>query len=475
MFNRMMIKVNEDKGYSLRRILLRWLLLPLLTLFTIGTLVVYQIALSYSEDAYDRALYDSADDIVKLCQESLRSSNEIILPTAAKDVLLADQYDKVYYSVLDDRNMLLAGDGKLELDTEKATEKDNKHFYDTIVDGKEVRAISTILTMTMPDRSHHWTIVVGETRNKREHLADQIITGFVMPQIVIILLAALLVMFAVKRGLAPLESLRLALSQRSHDDLNALQVPNLPSEVMPLTQEINSLLSRIQSVFEVQKQFTADAAHQLRTPLAGLSAQTDFALEQENPPQTQHALDQIKVVASRLSHVVNQLLSIARNEPGAEKSLQMRAVDLNAFARDTTLEWVETAMKQHMDLGFEETDASVIINADPARLKELLDNLIDNALRYCPKGSRITVRVSDDATLQVEDNGPGIPPEERERVFERFHRLLGSEIHGNGLGLAIVREIAELHSASVVITEGAGGNGALFTVQFTAMPATETS
>ncbi len=165
---------------------------------------------------------------------------------------------------------------------------------------------------------------------------------------------------------------------------------------MPLTQEINSLLSRIQSVFEVQKQFTADAAHQLRTPLAGLSAQTDFALEQENPPQTQHALDQIKVVASRLSHAVNQLLSIARNEPGAEKSLQMQALDLNAFARDTTLEWVETAMKQHMDLGFEETDDSVIINADPARLKELLDNLIDNALRYCPSGSRITVRVSDD-------------------------------------------------------------------------------
>jgi two-component system sensor histidine kinase TctE len=464
-----------DKGYSLRRILLLWLLLPLLTLFTIGTVVVYQIALSYSEDAYDRGLYESADDIVQLCKESLHNSGQVMLPTVARDVLLADQYDKIYYSVLDDQGRILAGDGKIKLDSEKSTEADNRHFFDTSVDGAEVRAISTVLTMRVAGKDHYWTIVVAETRNKREHLADQIITGFLMPQILIILLAALLVMFAVKRGLAPLESLRLALSQRSHNDLEALEVPNLPSEVMPLTQEINDLLSRIRSMFEVQKQFTADAAHQLRTPLAGLSAQTDFAMEQDNPPQTQHALDQIKEVSSRLGHAVKQLLSIARNEPGADKSLQMQVVDLNAFARNTTLEWVETAMKQHMDLGFEETDASVTISADPERLKELLDNLIDNALRYCPNGSRVTVRVGEDATLCVEDNGYGIPVEERERVFERFHRLLGNEAHGNGLGLAIVREIAELHNASVIVTEGAGGQGALFRVQFMAMPATEAS
>lgn len=468
MFNKMKVQAKLDKSYSLRRILLIWLLVPLVTLFTIGTAVVYQIALSYSEDAYDRALFDSADDIVKLCQESLRNSGDIVLPTAAKDVLLADQYDKVYYSVLDDQGKLLAGDGKIKLDTDTSDDTDNRHFFDGVVDGVEVRAISTVLKMQVGGKEHGWTIVVGETRNKREHLADQIITGFVMPQILIILLAALLVMFAVKRGLAPLESLRLALSQRSHNDLNALQVPELPSEVMPLTQEINSLLSRIQSVFEVQKQFIADAAHQLRTPLAGLSAQADFALEQDNPPPTQHALDQIKVVAGRLSHAVNQLLSIARNEPGADKTIHMQAVNLYEFARDTTLQWVETAIQQKIDLGFEENAANVIINGDRARLKEMLDNLIDNALRYCPSGSHVTVSVSNDATLSVEDNGPGIPVEERERVFERFHRLLGNEAHGNGLGLAIVREIAELHNATVSVSDGTGGQGALFKVHFAA-------
>ena len=458
---------KASKGYSLRRILLRWLLLPLLTLFSIGTVVVYHIALSYSEDAYDRGLYESADDIVQLCKESLRESGKIALPRMASEVLLADQYDKEYYSVLDEQGKIIAGDGKVQPDALNITETDNRHFFDTTIAGAEVRGISTVLSMNVAGKDHSWIIVVGETRNKREHLADQIITGFVMPQILIILLAAVLVMFAVKRGLAPLEALRLALSQRTHDDLQALDVPNLPTEVMPLTREINSLLSRIRSVFEVQKQFTADAAHQLRTPLAGLSAQTDFAREQANPPQTQHALDQIKVVSGRLNHAVNQLLSIARNEPGAGKSLHMRSIKLNEFTRNNTLEWVETAMQQQIDLGFEEAGNTVTVNGDATRLQELLDNLIDNALRYCPKGSRVTVRVSGDATLQVEDNGHGIPPEERERVFERFHRLLGNEAHGNGLGLAIVREIAELHGATVNVGEGAGGRGALFTVQFT--------
>lgn len=460
---------RTDQGYSLRRILLRWLLVPLLTLFTIGTVVVYQIALSYSEDAYDRGLYESADDIAQLCKESLHNIGRIELPRMARDVILADQYDKVYYSVLDDQNKLLAGDGKIKPDSEAADETDNRHFFDTVVDGVEVRAISIVLSMAVDGKTHSWTVLMGETRNKREHLADQIITGFVMPQILIILLAALLVMFAVKRGLAPLESLRQALSQRSHNDLNALHVPDLPTEVMPLTQEINSLLSRIQSVFEVQKQFIADAAHQLRTPLAGLSAQADFALEQDNPPPTQHALNQIKTVAGRLSHAVNQLLSIARNEPGADKTMQMQAVNLYEFARNTTLEWVETAMQQNIDLGFEENDAGITVLADPTRLKELLDNLLDNALRYCPKGSRVTVSVGLDGTLNVEDNGPGIPPEDRERVFERFHRLLGNEAPGNGLGLAIVREIAELHNATVSVTDGAGGVGALFKVKFAAI------
>lgn len=454
---------------SLRKTLLLWLLLPLLTLFSIGTAVVYQIALSYSEDAYDRGLLESADDILQLTRESLQKTGTVALSTATSQMLLADQYDITFMSVRDEHGKLLAGDDKLASPSPKQQSQKTDHitkFYDTMVDNMEVRAIITILPMEIGGEKHSWQILVGETRNKREKLADDIISGFVIPQAVIILLAAVMVMFGVRRGLEPLEALRLALADRSHNDMHPLNVPDMPLEVQPLTKEINHLLARLQSVFEVQKQFTADAAHQLRTPLAGLSAQTDFAREQPNPPQTQHALDQIKVVSARLNHAVNQLLSIARNEPGAEKSIKMHTINLNELARNSTMEWVETAVKQGIDLGFDGTVLSVTIEGDSTRLKELLDNLIDNALRYCPRGSSVTVRVEPDFTLSVEDNGPGIPPEERERVFERFHRLIGTEASGNGLGLAIVREIAELHTATVTLTEGAEGHGSLFRISF---------
>ncbi|MFM9912367.1 MAG: ATP-binding protein [Methylophilaceae bacterium] len=452
---------------SLRRTLLLWLLLPLLTLFSIGTAVVYHIALGYSEDAYDRGLLESANDVVQLSKESLRITGQVATQSEARDMILADQFDTTFLSILDEQDRLLVGDGKL-----KKPPHSNKNilFYDTTIDNKPIRAVTILLTMSVNGKAHRWQIIVGETRHKRDQLADDIIFIFVLPQALIILFATVLVMLGVRRGLAPLEILRAALAKRSHNDMQALEVPDLPIEVQPLTREINHLLSRLATVFEGQKHFTADAAHQLRTPLAGLAAQTDFAREQDNPEPTQHALEQIKLVSTRLNHAVNQLLSVARNEPGADKSVQLAPMDLNEFSRDATLEWVEVAVQYGIDLGFEGFAEPVLIAGDDVRLKEMLDNLIDNALRYCPKGSRVTVRVDENQTLSVEDNGNGIPPEERERIFKRFHRLLGNEAHGNGLGLAIVKEIAEIHGAEVSVSQGAGGQGALFKVSFPTLP-----
>lgn len=448
---------------SLRRTLLLWLLVPLLCLFSIGTIVVYQLAISYAEDAYDRALIESATDILRLGEESLNASGRLELPHAASDILLDD---KSYFSVLDENGVVVSGDGKLRLPPSGKDMEDGFIAYDTMVDGKEVRAVFSEMHMDVAGRPHSWRILVGETRNKREELANDILTGFVVPQALVILLSAILVMLGVRRGLAPLEELRSSLAQRSHNDLRALDTPRVPVEVQPLMQEMNNLLARLKSVFEAQKRFTADAAHQLRTPLAGLSAQTDLARAQSNPPQTQHALDQIKEVSSRLNHAVGQLLSLARNEPGAEKALPMEALDLNQFGRKATLEWVERAVEHGIDLGFEGTATPVMVLGNSARLREMLDNLLDNALRYCPRRSTVTVRVAEDHTLHVEDNGPGIPPEEREQVFERFHRLLGNEAEGNGLGLAIVREIAGIHGATVNIIESSNRKGSCFRVAF---------
>ncbi len=455
---------------SLRRTLLLWLLLPLLALFSIGTAVVYHIALDYSEDAYDRGLLEAANDVIQLTKESLKNTGQVATQSEARDMILADQFDETFLSILDEQGKLLVGNGKLPKPHLNDISSENNFFYDTKVGHKEIRAVATLLTIQVNGKAHTWQILVGETRHKRDQLADDIISIFVIPQAIIILLSTGLVMLGVRRGLAPLEVLRAALAKRSHNDMQALEVPDLPTEVQPLTREIDHLLLRLAAVFEVQKHFTADAAHQLRTPLAGLAAQTDFAREQDNPPPTQHALEQIKLVSTRLNHAVNQLLSVARNEPGADKSVQLAPMDLNEFSRDATLEWVEVAVRYGIDLGFEGHSEPVLIAGDDVRLKEMLDNLIDNALRYCPKGSRVTVRVDEKQILSVEDNGHGIPPEERERIFERFHRLLGNEAHGNGLGLAIVKEIAEIHGAEVTVSEGAGGYGAWFKVSFPVHP-----
>lgn len=450
---------------SLRRTLLLWLLGPLLLLFSVGTVVVYQLALNYSEDAYDRALEESAGDIHMVIKESLKNTGHFELSPTVREILLNDKYDKTYFSILDEHGKLLAGDGRLSMPTIESDD-DGTVYFDDVINDEEVRAIAIEFEVKVSGIQHTWRVLVGETRNKREGLAKDILTSFVVPQAVIILLAAVLVVLGVRRGLGSLEVLRESVSHRSSDDMRPLDTSNVPIEAQPLMREINSLLGRLEAVFDAQKRFIADAAHQLRTPLAGLSAQTDLARAQNNPPETQHALDQIKIVSLRLSHAVNQLLSLARNEPGAEKSLNMAPLDLNELGRETTLEWVERAIERKIDLGFEAAPDPAMITGDALRLKEMLDNLIDNALRYCPPGSRVTVRVCDGPCLCVEDNGPGIPPEEREPVFERFHRMLGNEAEGNGLGLAIVREIANLHGGAVSVSEGTGGRGALFKVRF---------
>ncbi len=200
--------------------------------------------------------------------------------------------------------------------------------------------------------------------------------------------------------------------------------------------------------------------------VAGLSAQIDFARVQNNPPQTRHALDQIKKVSANLNHAISQLLSLARNDPDAWQSLQMGTLDLAQLARQITMEWIEAANNQRIDLGFSGDNLPCVITGDAMRIKELLDNLLDNALRYCPSGSQVTVSVISNGTLGVEDNGPGISPEEREHIFERFHRGFDIRAEGSGLGLAIVKEIAEIHGGKVTATEGKHGHGMLFTVSF---------
>jgi len=272
----------------------------------------------------------------------------------------------------------------------------------------------------------------------------------------------------VARGLAPLRHLQQAVAARSHLDLSPVTVEHVPGEVQPVLGAINDLLMRLDAILSYQSRFIADAAHQLRTPVAGLKAHVEVALREEDPAQARQSIAHLYTGVERMSRLVGQLLSLARNEPATVKKIELAPLDLSRLAFDVTMDWVPEAYRKNIDLGFEGGEQHVMVRGDAARLTELINNLLDNAIRYSQPGGRVTVRVEalPSARLSVSDDGPVIPVEERQRVFERFHRLLGTDSDGSGLGLAIVQDIAELHDAAIFLTEDGDGLGNRFTVTF---------
>jgi two-component system sensor histidine kinase TctE len=228
------------------------------------------------------------------------------------------------------------------------------------------------------------------------------------------------------------------------------------------------MMGRLEENLQAQQRFIAQAAHQMRTPLTGLKTQTELALSETDPAQMRNALLLIAESTDRASHMINQLLILARAEASHEKLHRVEPLDLDELARGVTEEWVVRAMAKRIDLGFEESDRSLLINGVPLLLRELLSNLVDNAIKYTPAGGHVTVRTraGAQAVLEVEDDGIGIPAEERSSIFERFYRVLGTDAEGSGLGLAIAAEIAELHQARIDLLTGSEGRGSLFRVSF---------
>lgn len=320
------------------------------------------------------------------------------------------------------------------------------------------------------DGQRHVRVQLAETLHKRRQLAWEMLANVVLPQVLLIVLATAVVWVGVSHGLAPLQRLRRAVSDRSHLDLSPIDVHDVPGEVRPLVDEVNDLMSRLGRTFDFQSRFVADAAHQLKTPVSGLKAQLELALRESDPARVQHSLAQLYVSADRLSRLVRQLLSLARNEPGALDALQLQPLDLHAFALEVSMDWVPQALKRGIDLGFDGAQQPLQIDADADRLRELINNLVDNAIRYSRAGGRVTVRTARrgeaECVLAISDDGPSIPVQERQRVFERFHRLLGTQEGGSGLGLAIVSEIAHLHRARITLEEDTDGVGNTFSVIF---------
>jgi two-component system sensor histidine kinase TctE len=311
-------------------------------------------------------------------------------------------------------------------------------------------------------------VQMAETLEKRAKLANEIIKGVILPQFIILPVVLALVWFALSRGLLPLAELQERIRARPIDDLSPIAPNQVPEEITPLVRSLNDMLARLSQSIEMQKRFIADAAHQMKTPLAGMRMQSELALRQTDQQEIHRSLEQLAKSSEAATRLVNQLLALARAENQPQAGTAFEPLDLVDLACNVVRDWVPASFNYRIDLGVEIPDdipeapqAPVRIDGNAVMLRELLSNLIDNALRYTPQGGSVTVRVRRDEAaapgeeprpvLEIEDTGPGIPPAERLHVFERFYRILGSSAGGSGLGLAIVREIAQQHGAEIDI------------------------
>lgn len=443
-----MRKSNE----SIRKHLLAYLLLPLCLLSVCTTSVAYFLASGFANAAYDRELLNSGDSVAA----RLRSDGNKVwldLPPAAIAVLRHNGREKLYYQVIKTDGTRIAGDTILEGPFPQLN-SDQPLFRNDMLNNKEVRIAR--LKVDVPTYGGGPVFVqVAETLEKRQLLTGQILLAIVIPQILLILFGSIAVSLGVSRGLKPLRILKEGLSVRSQFDLSALSEDNEPAELKPLVKAINDLLSRLRMDLEFQQRFVANAAHQFRTPLAGLKTYIYAAKRLPSNEKMNTLLDQIESGTDRMSRLSNQLLALAKADP-ANKIGQYESVDLNLIVAEVTAGFVERALDKEIEISFEGSDTPAIIRGNATNLTEMTTNLIENAILYTQVGGKIVVRLlyennAGHLALSVQDNGPGIPHAERERVFERFYRVLGTEAPGSGLGLAIVKEIASAHEAKVSI------------------------
>lgn len=443
--------------------ILDWILVPLLLLWPVSIAVTYVVAKSIANQPFDRAL---DDNVTVLAQQVKEVSGKIVtrIPGTAREFLRADEIDNVYFEITGSHGEYVEGDREIPVPVEdEKPQPDTVQFRDDVIHGAAVRIAYTYIdlrkTHVTQDNSiepHMALVQIAETLGKRTQLANEIIKGVILPQFIILPVALALIWLALARGLSPLSELQNRIRGRRSDDLSPIEVGQVPEEITPLVHSLNDMLERLSQTIQMQKRFIADAAHQLKTPLAGMRMQSELALRQDSQEEIHKSLLQLAKSSGAATRLVNQLLALARAENQNPHSKSFGPLELGELARSAVQDFVQISFARQIDLGFEQPGYPVTIIGNPLTLRELLNNLIDNALHYTPAKGSITVRVraSDDrrmAYLEVEDTGPGIPAAERSHVFERFYRILGSDVEGSGLGLAIVREIAQQHDAEIDI------------------------
>jgi two-component system sensor histidine kinase TctE len=450
-----------EPATSIHRRLLVLLLPPLALLMLAGGFADYRASMLFMRTAYDQSLADAAfAQAARIKVEDGRIYAQ--LPSQPQPNSRVNRAETYYYSIWGPDNRLIAGNPQLPA----ASWRDgNPAYADAWLGSHKIR----VVTYRMPTAAGAATITVAETTNRREGARHFILTSTWLMDFILIDATLLLVWIGVRYGLRPLVAVRSQIEARSPRELRPLETAAVPAEVRPLVDALNGLFEVLREAARAQREFVADAAHQLRTPITGLLGHLDLLTQDPAAKGLESRLATLRDGVSRVAHSANQLLALARAEPSANLADHFQLTELRPLIERVIERNVDRSVKARLDLGADVGPASIA--GSEWLIEDLLGNLVDNALHYTPSGGHITVRCGGEQShpyLEVEDDGPGIPEAERGRVRQRFYRLPGSTGYGCGLGLAIVEEIARLHRADVTIDAGAGGRGTRIRVQFPA-------
>lgn len=482
---------------SIKRQLLLWLIVPLISLALISTVASYYLGLALARGIYDTQLENSADSVV--ARMKLRGDSNtkvpyrltVDLPPAALLLLRHNNQDRFYFQVRSPNGDIIAGDKLLPpappaLPAYPSVKpplsadplQSQPAFRTVTIAGEEVRVVS--LTVPTPEFPLEYVMVqAAETRNTRKELAGQITMGILLAQLILIVCGATAIWVGVGRGLLPLARVESAVESRAPGDLSPLSVEE-PVEIMSLIKALNRLFKQLDRDIEMQKRFTSNAAHQLRTPLAVLGTYCNLALKmvkngvkESEVKEVEEVLNELDGGINRMSKLVSRLLVLARSEPGVASTQQCSLINLSDVASQVTAANVPESINKKIELEFYAPSDPALVWGNKGNIEELIANLVENSILYTGPGGKIVVKIESDngqTTLVVEDDGPGIAVSEREKVFERFYRVSGTEQAGTGLGLAIVKEIATSHNADVTISDGSSNCGTAIAVRFPVVP-----
>jgi len=455
--------------YSLRRRVGWWLLPPLLILLVINAVLSYRSALEIVNRAYDRSLTASIKSVGEQTH-SLAGEIHVDIPYSAFEVFEDNAQERIFYAIVAPGGALLTGypdlapaqlppdNGEVRIANARYRDQDvrlgamRKRLYDPALAGGDAVLI-----------------VFAETTGARTALARDLFFDSLRRQLALIGVGALLIVLALASAFRPLLELRDAIRQRDEEDLTPVPAGNVPSEVGPLIDAINHHMERLSAMLVARRRFLADAAHQIRTPLAVLTTQAEYGLRQHDPEEMRRTLASLLASIHSTRRLANQMLAMSHAEAVNGLIGERAPLDLTALVKEVAIDLVPLALKKRVDLAYEGADAPLTLQGNAAMLREMVANLIDNAIRYSPPDTHVVVAAGvwgDTAVISVSDEGPGIPESERENVFKRFYRILGQgDTEGSGLGLAIVREICWAHRGKITLKDGEGGRGLLVEIE----------